>query len=728
MRSKAHDREVGPFPEQVLHARTRGVAGRPGPPDDVLVVGQDGPQRRLHVAVPEHLTSPSATDGPTDDLAHHDPRGEVEPHRQVRATGQQRPGSVVLPLGHPRRPGRELGDIGVEFRSREPFRPVVQFVDLDVPDSEGHGDPRGQGRLPRPGGPGDEDAAGSRRQAVVEREHGHGHGVWQPASGRPPGHVDLVGTTDPAYPRITGRVVGNSSHRAGAALFGAPSRAPEEAGMSDLAAGPQQASGGTIRSLIPARIDRLNWAPFHTRMVLALGTAWVLDGIEITIAGAIAAVLTEKATLGLSSTQAGAIATVYLLGEVFGALVFGRLSDALGRKNLFVVTLGVYLAGNALTAFTWGNGTLPLVFLYLTRFIAGSGIGGEYAAINSAIDEMMPAKYRGRVDIAVNGTYWAGSIVGTLGTFVLLHQMSLGIGWRLGFLIGPILGACIWNLRRHLPESPRWLIMHGREQEAEDSIAIIEREVQSSGRHLAPIDENKAIEITPSPAYGYLTLAKVLFSHYPSRSTLAAVLMISQSFLYNAIFFTYTLVLTKFYHVPAANAPIYLIAFAAGNLIGPLTIGHLFDSLGRRKMISGTYMLSGILLAITAVMFDHGVLNPVTQTLAWCVIFFFASAGASAAYLTASELFPLEVRAQAIAVFFAIAQCFGAVGPIFYGWLIGDGGDPGKLFVGYLIGAGIMIVGGIVDVFLGVDAEGKSLEEVAPPLAAVSATRPRATG
>ena len=498
--------------------------------------------------------------------------------------------------------------------------------------------------------------------------------------------------------------------------------------MSDTTNSAADPAVGSIRSLIPARIDRLRWAPFHTRMVAALGTAWVLDGMEITIASAVAAVLTDKATLGLSSTQAGAIATVYLLGEVFGALFFGRLSDALGRKNLFVVTLGVYLAGNALTALTWGNGTAALVFLYLTRFIAGAGIGGEYSAINSAIDEMMPARYRGRVDIAVNGTYWGGAVIGTLGTFVLLHQMSLGVGWRLGFLIGPVIGLAIWNLRRHLPESPRWLIVHGREEEAEANIALIEDEVRSSGQTLGEVDESKAIEIRPAPTHGYLSLLRVLFSHYPSRSTLAATLMITQSFLYNAIFFTYTLVLTKFYGVDAANAPIYLIAFAVGNLVGPLTIGHLFDTIGRRKMISGTYLLSGVLLGITAVLFNAGVLNAVTQTIAWCIIFFFASAGASAAYLTASELFPLEVRAQAIAVFFAIAQCFGAIGPVFYGWLIGSGENRGALFIGYLIGAAVMIIGGIVDIFLGVDAEGRSLEDVAPPLSAVSATRPRTTG
>jgi len=480
-------------------------------------------------------------------------------------------------------------------------------------------------------------------------------------------------------------------------------------------------SPATIRSIIPARIDRLPWAPFHTRMVIALGVAWVLDGLEITIAGAIAAVLTENTTLSLSATEVGAIATVYLIGEVFGALIFGRLSDALGRKNLFVVTLGVYLVGNALTALTFGNSLLPLIFLYATRFIAGAGIGGEYAAINSAIDEMMPARYRGRVDIAVNGTYWLGSILGTLSTFVLLNQLSPSIGWRLGFLVGPVIGIAIWRLRKHLPESPRWQIMHGREEEAEKSIAFIEHEVESAGKTISPVDDLKAIEVTETERHGYLSLLRVLFAEMPKRSILGASLMITQSFLYNSIFFTYTLVLTKFFDVPATSTPVYLIAFAAGNLIGPLTIGHLFDSIGRRKMISGTYIISGVLLAITAVLFDAGTLNAITQTIAWAVIFFFASCGASAAYLTVSEIFPLEIRAQAIAVFFAIAQGFGALGPVLYGHLIGDGSDPGKLFIGYLLGAAVMVLGGLVEVFLGVDAENKSLEDVATPLSAVRA-------
>jgi MFS family permease len=494
--------------------------------------------------------------------------------------------------------------------------------------------------------------------------------------------------------------------------------------MADSATAGRSGSAGegVIRSVIPARIDRLPWAPFHTRMVMALGVAWVLDGLEITIAGAVGAVLTEKDTLHLTSGAVGLIATVYLLGEVFGALLFGKLSDALGRRNLFIITLGVYLAGNAATALTWGNDALAIGFLYLTRFVAGMGIGGEYAAINSAIDEMMPARYRGRVDIAVNGTYWGGAILGTLGELFLLNVLPHSIAWRLGFLIGPAIGVCIWNLRRHLPESPRWLIVHGREQEAEENIAIIEREVEGKegAAALPPIDDSKAIDIRPQPPVNFVHLAKVLFVQYTSRSVLGASLMITQSFLYNAIFFTYTLVLTKVYGIDSSLAPAFLIAFAIGNLIGPLTIGRLFDTIGRRRMIAGTYIISGVLLAISAALFQAGVLNAYTQTLCWCIIFFFASAGASAAYLTVSEIFPMEIRAQAIALFFAIAQCFGAFGPWFYGKLIGDGSNHAALTLGYLIGAAVMIIGGLVEVFLGIDAEGRSLEDVANPLSAVT--------
>jgi MFS family permease len=474
-----------------------------------------------------------------------------------------------------------------------------------------------------------------------------------------------------------------------------------------------------VRSLIPARIDRLPWSPFHTRMVIALGVAWILDGLEITVASAVADVLNKPETLHLSSTAVGLIATVYLVGEVVGALVFGRMSDKWGRRNLFMITLGVYLLGSGLTALTLGNGAGWIGFLYAMRFIAGTGIGGEYAAINSAIDEMIPARYRGRIDIAVNGTYWAGAILGTLGTFILLNVMSPSIGWRIGFLLGPVLGLVILLVRRNLPESPRWQIMNGRQQAAEESIAYIEHEVErSSGKTLPPVEESRAIDLLPAENIGYLALIRVLFREFPSRAVLGASLMISQSFLYNAIFFTYTLVLGKFYGVAPTSAPLFLIAFAVGNLIGPLAIGHFFDTIGRKTMIAGTYLTSGILLGISAFLFNAGLLTATTQTISWCVIFFFASAGASAAYLTVSEIFPLEVRAKAIAVFFAIAQCFGALGPFIYGHLIGDGTQPFKLFLGYLLGALVMIAGGLVAVAFGVAAEGKSLEDIATPLAA----------
>jgi MFS family permease len=484
---------------------------------------------------------------------------------------------------------------------------------------------------------------------------------------------------------------------------------------------------GTVRSLIPARIDRLPWSPFHTRIVVALGVAWILDGLEITVASAVGDILNKPETLNLSSTEVGLIATVYLIGEVIGALVFGRMSDRLGRRNLFMITLAVYLVGSGLTALTLGSGTGWIIFLYLTRFIAGTGIGGEYAAINSAIDELIPARYRGRVDIAVNGTYWAGALLGTLGTFILLNVLSPSIGWRIGFLLGPVLGLVILLVRRHLPESPRWQIMNGREQAAEESISYIEHEVEQSGKTLPPVDERKAIDLRPTDQIGYLALTRVLFREYPSRAVLGASLMISQSFLYNAIFFTSTLVLGKFYGVPSTSTPLYLIAFAVGNLIGPLTIGHFFDTIGRKPMIAGTYLMSGILLAISAWLFYAGLLTAMTQTISWCVIFFFASAGASAAYLTVSEIFPLEVRAKAIAVFFAIAQCFGALGPVIYGALIGDGTQPFRLFLGYLLGAAVMIAGGLVAAVYGVAAEGQSLEDIAAPLAAAVRERTGST-
>ncbi|MGH7882635.1 MAG: MFS transporter [Candidatus Dormibacteraceae bacterium] len=479
-----------------------------------------------------------------------------------------------------------------------------------------------------------------------------------------------------------------------------------------------------IRSLIPARIDRLPWSRFHTMMVVALGAAWILDGLEITIASVVEGALTNKDTLNLSVAASSATATIYLAGEVVGALVFGRLSDKLGRKNLFMITLGVYLVGGGLTAATLGASAGWLVFLYATRFISGMGIGGEYAVINSAIDELIPARYRGRVDIAVNGTYWAGAIVGTLVELLIYNQLAAAnpsLAWRLGFLLGPILSVVIILVRRNLPESPRWQIMHGREAEAERSIAEIEAAVERSGHSLEPIDESKSLEISPAHRAGYLTLLRMLFQKYPSRSVLGAGLMITQSFLYNAIYFSYANVLKVFFKVPDASVAWYGLAFALSNLVGPLVLGPLFDTVGRKKMIAGSYLISGVLLLISAFLFDAGVLNATTQTGAWVVIFFFASAGASSGYLTISEIFPLEIRSQAIAVFFSIGQVVGALAPLFYGLLINkDHPNRSMLFIGYFVGAVVMITGGLIAAFLGVAAEGRSLEDVAKPLSVVN--------
>jgi MFS family permease len=488
--------------------------------------------------------------------------------------------------------------------------------------------------------------------------------------------------------------------------------------MADSSIAPAQ-QPGVIRSLIPARIDRLPWSRFHTHLIVALGVAWVLDGLEITIASNVGPNLTEPGALNMSASAVADIATWYLIGEVIGALVFGRLSDKLGRRKLFMITLGVYLIGSGLTAAT-PKGGYWFIFLYATRVLAGSGIGGEYAAINSAIDEMIPAKYRGRVDLAVNGTYWAGAILGTLFTILVLNHLSIGSGWRIAYLAGPVLALVIIYVRKSLPESPRWQIMHGQEKEAEASIAEMERDVERTKGDVPPVDPSKELEIRPAKRYGYARLIEILFSRYPSRSVLVAALMITQSFLYNAIFFTYGLVLQFFFHVKPGDTGWYFLAFAAGNLLGPLTLGHLFDSIGRKKMIAGTYIIAGILLIITAQLFRDGHLNATTQTLCWMVIFFFASAGASAGYLTASEVFPLEVRAQAIAVFFAIAQGFGSLGSHLYGHLIGTGQNPTRLFWGYILGAGMMILGGVVEIFLGVNAEGKALEDVAKPLSVIA--------
>ncbi|MDQ1632388.1 MAG: hypothetical protein QOC80_2360, partial [Frankiaceae bacterium] len=382
---------------------------------------------------------------------------------------------------------------------------------------------------------------------------------------------------------------------------------------------------GPIRSTVPARLDRLTWSRFHWRVVIALGVTWVLDGIEITIAGSIADRLRDARTLGLSSSEVGLGASAYLLGEVAGALVFGRLADKWGRRKLFLITLAIYLVGNALTAFSFN-----FPFFVLTRFVAGLGIGGEYAAINSAIDELIPAPYRGRADLAVNGTYWLGAMIGAAANLAFLNENLFGadFGWRLGLLIGPIIGILIWPVRRNIPESPRWLLTHGHPDEAERIVSDIEREVESKGVHLDPVPGDHAIVIHRRVDLAYRDLARLLLRDYRKRSLLGFTLMVTQSFLYNAIFFTYALILASFYGIHGGAVSYFIFPFALGNLLGPLLLGPLFDTVGRRIMIGSTYTLSGLLLFVTGWLFDRSLLTALTQTILWCVIFFLASAAA----------------------------------------------------------------------------------------------------
>ncbi|PJJ71832.1 putative MFS family arabinose efflux permease [Diaminobutyricimonas aerilata] len=467
---------------------------------------------------------------------------------------------------------------------------------------------------------------------------------------------------------------------------------------------------GPLVSLVPARMDRLPWTRFHWSVVVGLGVAWILDGLEIQI---VASAGYQK-DLGMTAAEVGIAGTIYLLGQVTGALVFGRLSDRLGRRRLFILTLIIYLLGSGLA------GLSPNMWvLFFFRFIAGMGIGGEYAAINSAIDELIPSKYRGRVDIAINGTYWGGAALGAAANVFLLNPdiVDENWGWRIGFFIGPVLGLVIIYLRRHIPESPRWLMTHGREDEAKRTVDEIERRVEhEDGHRLEPVDDSKGIKLTPHERVPFRQIAHVLFKVYPRRTLVGATMMVTQSFLYNAIFFTYALVLQNFYGTDPSSTAYFFFPFAIGNLLGPLLLGPLFDSWGRRKMIFLTYGVSGVVLAVSGFLFSAGALDATTQTIFWCVSFFFASAGASSAYLTVSELFPLEIRAQAIGYFFALGQIAGSIAPTVYGALVGEGEDRGPLTVGYLLGAGIMIVGGVVALIFGVDAERKSLEDISKPL------------
>lgn len=479
----------------------------------------------------------------------------------------------------------------------------------------------------------------------------------------------------------------------------------------------QRASDGPVRTDVPQRLDRLHWSRFHWLVVVALGITWVLDGLEVTIAGSIAGALKESPALRFTDSDIGDMGTAYILGAVLGAIVFGWLTDRWGRKRLFFVTLFVYAAATLGSAFAWDYWSFAVL-----RFLTGAGIGGEYAAINSAIQELIPARYRGRTDLAINGSFWVGAAMGALGAVVLLAPGFAGpdMGWRLAFLIGGALAFLIIFLRGFLPESPRWLMIHGRIDEAEAIVGDIEDRVrESSGRPLRPV-QGSPITLDLGRDTSMLEIGRVLFTHYRRRSILGLALMIAQAFFYNAIFFTNVLILTKFYDVPASDAGWYILPFALGNFTGPLLLGPLFDTIGRKPMIAGTYALSGVLLLGTGYMFQHGMLTAFTQTLAWSVIFFVASAAASSAYLTVSESFPLEARATAISLFYALGTLLGgAIAPWFFGRLV-ETGDRDQIMLGYIIASVLMIVAAGIELLLGVNAERKSLESVATPLRSVA--------
>ncbi|MBO0744657.1 MAG: MFS transporter [Candidatus Dormibacteraeota bacterium] len=458
-------------------------------------------------------------------------------------------------------------------------------------------------------------------------------------------------------------------------------------------------------------MDRLPWTSFHWLVIVGLGTCWVLDGLEITLVGAANPVL--QIDFHINAATVGLLATFYLVGQVAGALFFGRLTDKLGRKRLFIMTLAVYLIASGISGFS------PNIwFMLVFRFFAGTGIGGEYTAINSAIDELIPSRYRGRVDITINTTYWLGAMIGSIVSTQIL-SLPTNVGWRIGFFIGPVIGIIIIFIRRTIPESPRWLITHGREQDAEDTTADIERRVERGGVKLETVPDSRAIVVTGEGAASYFQIVHTLFAKYLSRSILAAVLFITQSFLYNAIFFNNAGILHTWYGVPADQTGFYFFPFAASNLIGGIVLGPLFDTWGRRKMIAGTYLISGGILIISAFLFQAALLNAITQTLFWCACFFFATAGASAAYLTCSEIFPVELRGSAISVFFSIGQLVGgAVAPPIFGALMAATTRTPLMF-GFILGGGVMVIGALTEVVIGVDAERKALEDVATPLTAV---------
>jgi MFS family permease len=473
----------------------------------------------------------------------------------------------------------------------------------------------------------------------------------------------------------------------------------------------------TIETRIPARLDRLPWAKFHWLVVIGLGTVWILDGLEVTMVGSVATQLTVKGSgIELTTGQIGVAAAAYVAGACLGALFFGQLTDRFGRKKLFLITLGVYILATVATAFAFA----PWYF-YLFRALTGAGIGGEYAAINSAIDELIPARVRGRVDLIINGSYWVGAMAGSAAAIFFLDTFATDLGWRLCFGVGAVLGLAIMLVRRSVPESPRWLFIHGREEEAEEIVSSIERSVaEETGQKLEEPDES--IEVEQREVIPFREIARTGFVNYPRRAVLGLALFVGQAFLYNGITFNLGTLFSTFFGVSAGFVPVFLIIYAAGNFLGPLLLGRLFDTIGRKPMITITYLGSAIVGAILAFLFSRGSISSEWWFEALIVLtFFLASAGASAAYLTVSEIFPMETRALAIAFFYAIGTAAGGIaGPLLFAHLIASG-SRSEVATAFYIGAAVMAVGGIAEIFFGVRAEQKSLEDVATPISAEAA-------
>ncbi|MEQ4255550.1 MFS transporter [Pseudomonas syringae] len=470
--------------------------------------------------------------------------------------------------------------------------------------------------------------------------------------------------------------------------------------------------GSVFETDLPARLDRLPWGRFHTLLVVALGITWLLDGLEVTLAGSVAGALKASPALNLSNSDIGLAGAAYIAGAVLGALFFGWLADRLGRRKLFFITLLLYVGATAATAFSFSVWSFMLF-----RFLTGMGIGGEYTAINSTIQEFTPARYRGWVDLTINGTFWLGAALGAIGSIVLLDPLWIGaeLGWRLCFGIGAVLGLLVLLMRLWLPESPRWLLIHGQAEQAKQIVEQIEADLQRQG-HVLPAVSGPPLRLHARDHTPLGEVARTLLVTFRQRSLVGLTLLTAQAFFYNAIFFTYALVLTDFYGVPAERVGWYVLPLALGNFCGPLLLGRLFDVVGRRVMISLTYGVSGVLLAISGYLFQQGLLDVTQQAIAWMVIFFFASAAASSAYLTVAETFPLEIRALAIAVFYAFGTGLGGmIGPTLFGELI-ETGERSNVLIGYLIGAGLMLLAAIVQSIWGTAAERKSLEDVARPL------------